>query len=67
MEPDLPAANPGPAWALVVESVAARYGLSASRLNVLGRYSFTASNPAADALRPLRDPSAGGLDEDEEE
>ncbi|MGW0595297.1 hypothetical protein [Streptosporangium sp. NPDC002607] len=31
VEPDLPAANPGPAWALVVESVAARYGLSASR------------------------------------
>jgi hypothetical protein len=38
-------------------------------LNVLGRYSFTASTPAAGALRPLRDPDAAGLglDEDDEE
>ncbi|MEV7716984.1 Tn3 family transposase [Streptomyces sp. NPDC088184] len=34
-------------------------------LNLLGRYSFTASSPAADALRPLRDPDAPELDEDE--
>ncbi len=35
-------------------------------LNLLGRYSFTASTPAADALRPLRDPDAPELDEDDE-
>ncbi|MFJ1838115.1 Tn3 family transposase [Streptomyces sp. NPDC088175] len=34
-------------------------------LNLLGRYSFTASSPAADALRPLRDLDAPELDEDE--
>lgn len=34
-------------------------------LNLLGRYSFTASTPAAGALRPLRDPNAPELDEDE--
>jgi hypothetical protein len=38
-------------------------------LNVLGRYSFTASTSAAGALLPLRDPDAAGLglDEDDEE
>jgi hypothetical protein len=35
-------------------------------LNLLGRYSFTASTPAAGALRPLRDPDAPELDEDDE-
>lgn len=35
-------------------------------LNVLGRYSFTASTPAGGALRPLRDPDAVELDEDDE-
>lgn len=34
-------------------------------LNLLGRYSFTASVPAAGALRPLRDPDATELDEDD--
>ncbi|MFJ2420468.1 hypothetical protein [Streptomyces brevispora] len=34
--------------------------------NLLGRYGFTAGAPAADALRPLRDPDAFELDEDEE-
>ncbi|MEI7032318.1 hypothetical protein [Streptomyces pratensis] len=34
-------------------------------LNLLGRYSFTASTPAAGVLRPLRDPGAPELDEDE--
>lgn len=33
-------------------------------LNLLGRYSFTASTSAAAALRPLRDPDAAGLDDD---
>lgn len=32
---------------------------------MLGRYSFTAGVPAAGALRPLRDPDAPDLDEDE--
>ncbi|MFI7641650.1 Tn3 family transposase [Nonomuraea sp. NPDC049400] len=35
-------------------------------LNLLGRYSFTASTPASGALRPLRDPDAPELDEDDE-
>ncbi|MDX6432317.1 MAG: hypothetical protein QOE54_4683 [Streptosporangiaceae bacterium] len=34
-------------------------------LNLLGRYGFTASTPAAGALRPLRDPDASELDEDD--
>lgn len=33
--------------------------------NLLGRYSFTAGVPAICALRPLRDPDATELDEDE--
>lgn len=33
--------------------------------NLLGRYSSTASTPAASALRPLRDPDAPEPDEDE--
>ncbi|MFD3780277.1 hypothetical protein [Streptomyces sp. NPDC058612] len=35
-------------------------------LNLLGRYSFTASTPAVGALRPLRDPDAPELDEDDD-
>ncbi|MEV6037962.1 hypothetical protein AB0L65_42905 [Nonomuraea sp. NPDC052116] len=35
-------------------------------LNPFGRCSFTASTPAAGALRPLRDPDAPELDEDDE-
>lgn len=30
-----------------------------------GRYSFTASTPAAGLLRPLRDPDAPDLDDDD--
>ncbi|MEW2574928.1 hypothetical protein [Streptomyces syringium] len=44
-------------------------GLSAERrrsLNLLGRYSCTASTPAAGALRPLSDADALELDEDDE-
>lgn len=33
-------------------------------LNLLNRYTFTASTPAVGALRPLRDPEAPELDED---
>ncbi len=40
--------------------------LKHKNLNVLGRYNFTASTPAAGALRPLRDPDAPGLDEDDD-
>lgn len=35
-------------------------------LNVLGRYSFAATQPAGGTLRPLRDPDAAGLDDDED-
>jgi len=34
-------------------------------LNVLGRYSFTVSQPG-DGLRPLRDPEAVDLDDDDD-
>jgi hypothetical protein len=34
-------------------------------LDLLGRYNFTASPPAAGALRPLRGPDAPELDEDD--
>ncbi|GGW71573.1 hypothetical protein FHS32_004185 [Streptomyces albaduncus] len=47
------------------EDVARLSPLKHKNLNVLGRYSFTASVPAAGALRPLRDPDAPELDEDE--
>jgi hypothetical protein len=33
--------------------------------DLLGRYSFTASTPAAGVLRPLRDPDVPELDEDD--
>jgi hypothetical protein len=49
---------------VLVESTRPRFGqLSSSP--AAGRYSFTASTPAADALRPLRDPDASELDEDD--
>lgn len=35
------------------------------QLNVLGRYSFTVSVPAAGALRPLREPDESELEEDD--
>jgi hypothetical protein len=48
------------------EDIARLSPLKHRNLNLLGRYSFTASVPAAGALRPLRDPEAPELDEDEE-
>ncbi|GAB3974689.1 hypothetical protein GCM10029978_056940 [Actinoallomurus acanthiterrae] len=48
------------------EEIARLSPLKHRNLNLLGRYSFTASVPAAAALRPLRDPDAPELDEDEE-
>lgn len=46
------------------EEVARLFPLKHRNLNVLGRYSFTASVPAAGALRPRRDPDAPEPDED---
>jgi hypothetical protein len=34
-------------------------------LNVLGCYSFTAAAPTGESLRPLRDPDAPGLDDED--
>ncbi|MFI6704526.1 Tn3 family transposase [Streptomyces sp. NPDC050509] len=47
------------------EDIARLSPLKHRNLNLLGRYSFPASTPAAGALRPLRDPDAPELDEDE--
>ncbi|WSP84598.1 transposase [Streptomyces sp. NBC_01235] len=49
------------------EDVARVSPLKHANLNMLGRYSFRSSTPVYGGLRPLRDPGAGGLDEDEEE
>lgn len=51
---------------LLDEDIARLSPLKHRNLNLLGRYSFTASTPAAGALRPLRDPDTPELDEDEE-
>lgn len=48
------------------EDIARLSPLKHRNLNLLGRYSFTASTPAAGALRPLRDPEASELDEDDD-
>ncbi|MFH8631605.1 Tn3 family transposase [Streptomyces lydicus] len=40
--------------------------LKHKNLNCLGRYSFTATQPSGGTLRPLRDPDAAGLDDDED-
>ncbi len=47
------------------EDIARLSQLKHRNLNLLGRYSFTASLPAAGALGPLHDPDATELDEDE--
>lgn len=47
------------------EDIARLSPLKHKNLNVLGRYSFTPSTPAG-GLRPLRDPDAVGLDEDDD-
>jgi TnpA family transposase len=47
------------------EDIARLSPLKYRNLNLLGRYSFTASVPAVGALRPLRDPDAPELAEDE--
>lgn len=43
------------------EDIARLSPLKHKNLHLLGRYSFTASTPAAGALRPLRDPDAPEL------
>ncbi|MFE6023475.1 hypothetical protein ACFQ6O_44600 [Streptomyces sp. NPDC056441] len=48
------------------EDIARLSPLKHRNLNLLGRYSFTASTPAAGALRPLCDPDAPELDEDDD-
>ncbi|MCY1649300.1 Tn3 family transposase [Streptomyces sp. NPDC048212] len=49
------------------EDVARLSPLRHANLNVLGRYTFRGSQPSGGGLRPLRDPAAAGLDEDDEE
>ncbi|MER6599727.1 Tn3 family transposase [Streptomyces parvus] len=51
--------------AVLDEDVARLSPLKHANLNVLGRYSFRAAVPAGGGLRPLRDPAAAGLDEDD--
>ncbi len=48
------------------EDIARLSPLKHRNLNLLGRYSFTASVPAAGSLRPLREPDAPGLGEDDD-
>jgi hypothetical protein len=48
------------------EDIARLSPLKHRNLNLLGRYSFTASVPAAGALRPLRDPDTPELDEEDD-
>ncbi len=60
----LPAADE-PAAHRAGEDIARLSPLKHRDLNLLGRYSFTASTPAAGALRPLRDPDGPELDEDD--
>ncbi|MER6639634.1 Tn3 family transposase [Streptomyces microflavus] len=48
------------------EDIARLSPLKHRNLNLLGRYTFTPSTPAAGALRPLRDPEAPELDEDDD-
>lgn len=48
------------------EDVTRLSSLKHRNLNLLRRYSFTASVPAAGALRPLRDPDGPELDEDDD-
>lgn len=47
------------------EDLARLSPLKHKNLNVLGRYSFTATLPAGGTLRPLRDPDAAGLDDED--
>lgn len=48
------------------EDVARLSPLKHKNPNCLGRYNFRASTPSAGALRPLRDPDAVNLDDDDD-
>ncbi|WSP35878.1 transposase [Streptomyces sp. NBC_01244] len=48
------------------EDIARLSPLKHKDLNVLGRYSFTASTPDGGGLRPLRDPDVVEFDDDED-
>lgn len=48
------------------EDLARLSPLKHKNLNLLGRYSFTASTRAVGCLRPLRDPDSAELDEDDD-
>ncbi|SCE08311.1 Tn3 transposase DDE domain-containing protein [Streptomyces sp. BvitLS-983] len=48
------------------EDIARLSPLKHRNLNLLGRYSFTASTPTAGALRPLRNPDGPELDDDDD-
>jgi len=48
------------------EDVARLSPLKHANLNVLGRYSFSASPPAGGGLRPLLDPAPADTNDDEE-
>ncbi|MFA7764367.1 hypothetical protein V6D24_17585 [Streptomyces sp. NRRL S-448] len=47
------------------ENIARLSPLKHRNLNILGRYSVTATQPAGGTLRPLRDPDAAGLDDED--
>jgi hypothetical protein len=49
------------------EDIARLSPLKLKNLNLLGRYSFTASVPVVGSLRPLRDPDSAELDEDDDD
>lgn len=53
-------------FTLLGHDVARLSPLKHRNLNVLGRCSFSATQPADGTLRPLRDPDAAGLDDDED-
>jgi hypothetical protein len=61
--PEAQAVQLGRVGAVAAPDIQQSAALGLQRL--MGRYSFTASVPAAGALRPLRDPDAPELDEDE--
>jgi hypothetical protein len=57
-------ARPGRPTTVTRTSLARLSPLKHKNLNVLGRYSFTATQPAGGTMRPLRDLDAAGLDDD---
>ncbi|MEU6756771.1 hypothetical protein [Streptomyces sp. NPDC046685] len=64
--PSCPPTRPCAGLEIRDEDITRLSPLKHRKLNVLGRYSFTASTPVGGGLRPLRDPDAAGLDDDDE-